>query len=106
MEHGEAKGPWRVPRYSAQRVITSNVTSVRGPERRDSASLRVATAHHVAEREHFLHGMRPMVLAVRCVIKILEPEQPLRKCHLAPFGVTQHDARSSSTGAGTGTGWE
>ena len=47
-----------------------------------------------------------MVLAVRFVIKILEPEQPLRKCHLAPFGVTQHDARSSSTGAGTGTGWE
>ena len=43
-----------------------------------------------------------MVLAVRFVIKILEPEQPRRKCHLAPFGVTQHDARSSSTG----TGWE
>ena len=50
--------------------------------------------------------MRPMVLAVRFVMKTLEPEQPLRKCHPAPFGVTQHDARSSSTGAGTGTGWE
>ena len=47
-----------------------------------------------------------MVLAVRFVIEILEPEQPLRKCHLAPFGVTQHDARSSSTGAGTGARWE
>ena len=45
-----------------------------------------------------------MVLAVRFVIKILEPEQPLRKCHLAPFGVTQHDAFFCC--AGTGTGWE
>ena len=48
VKHGEAKGPWRVPRYSAQRMITCNFTSVRGPERRDSASLRVATAHYVA----------------------------------------------------------
>ena len=39
-----AKGPWRVPRHSAQRMITSKVTSVRGPERHDSASLRVTTA--------------------------------------------------------------
>ena len=44
--HGEAKGPWRVPRCSAQRVITPKVTSVRGPERRDSTTLRVATAHY------------------------------------------------------------
>ena len=43
-----------------------------------------------------------MVLAVRFVIKILEPEQPLRTCHLNPFGVIQYDARSSSTG----TFWE
>ena len=42
-----AKGPWRVPRHSAQRVITSKVTSVRGPERHDSASLRVTTAPYV-----------------------------------------------------------
>ena len=46
--HGEAKGLWRVPRCSAQRVITPKVTSVRGPERRDSTTLRVATAHYVA----------------------------------------------------------
>ena len=41
-----------------------------------------------------------MVLAVRFVSKLLEPEQPLRTCHLHPFGVIQHDARSSSTGQG------
>ena len=49
-----------------------------------------------------------MVLAVRFVIKILEPEQPLRKCHLAPFAVTQHGAvqatHGSGVGAATGTG--
>ena len=42
-----AKGPRRVPRYSTQRVITSKVTSVGGPERHDSASLRVTTAPYV-----------------------------------------------------------
>ena len=41
----------RGPRHSAQRIITSKVTSVRGPERHDSASLRVTTAPHVMQAE-------------------------------------------------------